>query len=142
MIVSMARCTASTNLVSPAAAWAVSGARLAKKLATAVPAAPEGVPGDPEPLLDCLDRQRDHRRALCGRSRRALLAMVADTLLTEAYEVEGVLTGPLVVVGSRPPSRSPPSETPRRQPLLFGKPLERMPGLMTCRSLLRPTVHP
>jgi hypothetical protein len=37
----------------------------------------------------------------------ALLAMVADTLLTEAYEVEGVLTGPLVVVGSRPPSRSP-----------------------------------
>ena len=41
----------------------------------------------------------------------ALLAIVADTLLTEAYEVEGVLTGPLVVVGSRPPSRSPPSET-------------------------------
>jgi hypothetical protein len=36
--------------------------------------------------------------------------MVADTLLTEAYEVEGVLTGPLVVVGSRPPSRSPPSK--------------------------------
>jgi hypothetical protein len=34
--------------------------------------------------------------------------MVADTLLTEAYEVEGVLTGLLVVVGSRPPSRSPP----------------------------------
>jgi hypothetical protein len=40
----------------------------------------------------------------------ALLAMVADTLLTEAYEAEGVLTGPLVVVGSRPPSRSPPSK--------------------------------
>jgi hypothetical protein len=31
----------------------------------------------------------------------ALLAMVADTLLTEAYEVVAVLTGPLVVVGSR-----------------------------------------
>lgn len=29
----------------------------------------------------------------------ALLAMVADTLLPEAYEVEGVLTGPLVVIG-------------------------------------------
>jgi zinc transporter, ZIP family len=29
----------------------------------------------------------------------ALLAMLADTLLPEAYEVEGVLTGPLVVVG-------------------------------------------
>jgi zinc transporter, ZIP family len=29
----------------------------------------------------------------------ALLAMVADTLLPEAYKVEGVLTGPLVVVG-------------------------------------------
>ena len=40
----------------------------------------------------------------------ALLAMVADTLLTEAYEVEGVLTGALVVVGSRPPSRSSPSK--------------------------------
>jgi hypothetical protein len=39
MIVLMARCTASTNVVSPAAAWAVSGARPAKKLATAVPAA-------------------------------------------------------------------------------------------------------
>jgi hypothetical protein len=50
--------------------------------------------------------------ALCAGVRsRALLAMVADTLLTQAYEVEGVLTGPLVVVGSRPPSRSPPSET-------------------------------
>src|SRR5512133_658515 len=70
MIVLMARCTASTNVVSPGAAWAVSDARPAKKLATAVPAAPGGVRGDPEPepLLDCLDRQRDHRRALCGRS--------------------------------------------------------------------------
>ena len=29
----------------------------------------------------------------------ALLAMLADTLLPEAYKVEGVLTGPLVVVG-------------------------------------------
>jgi ZIP family zinc transporter len=29
----------------------------------------------------------------------ALLAMVTDTLLPEAYEVEGVLTGPLVVFG-------------------------------------------
>jgi len=29
----------------------------------------------------------------------ALLAMVADTLLPEAYDVEGVLTGPLVVAG-------------------------------------------
>jgi ZIP family zinc transporter len=29
----------------------------------------------------------------------ALLAMVADELLPEAYEVEGVLTGVLVVVG-------------------------------------------
>jgi len=29
----------------------------------------------------------------------ALLAMIADTLLPESYEVEGVLTGPLVVAG-------------------------------------------
>jgi ZIP family zinc transporter len=29
----------------------------------------------------------------------ALLAMLADTLLPEAYKVEGVLTGPLVVAG-------------------------------------------
>jgi ZIP family zinc transporter len=29
----------------------------------------------------------------------ALLAMLADTMLPEAYQVEGVLTGPLVVVG-------------------------------------------
>ena len=29
----------------------------------------------------------------------ALLAMLANTLLPEAYEVEGVLTGLLVVVG-------------------------------------------
>ena len=29
----------------------------------------------------------------------ALLAMLADTLLPEAYDVEGVLTGPLVVLG-------------------------------------------
>jgi zinc transporter, ZIP family len=29
----------------------------------------------------------------------ALLAMLADTLLPEAYEVEGVLTGPLVATG-------------------------------------------
>jgi hypothetical protein len=49
MIVLMARCTASTNLVSPSAAWTVSDARPAKKPATAVPAAP-GVRGDPEPL--------------------------------------------------------------------------------------------
>jgi len=35
----MASCTASTNVISPGAAWAVSGARPAKKLATAVPAA-------------------------------------------------------------------------------------------------------
>lgn len=39
MIVLMARCTASTSVVSPGAAWAVSGARPAKKLAAAVPAA-------------------------------------------------------------------------------------------------------
>jgi zinc transporter, ZIP family len=29
----------------------------------------------------------------------ALLAMLGDTMLPEAYQVEGVLTGPLVVVG-------------------------------------------
>jgi ZIP family zinc transporter len=29
----------------------------------------------------------------------ALLAMLSNTLLPEAYEVEGVLTGPLVVAG-------------------------------------------
>ena len=29
----------------------------------------------------------------------ALLAMLADTLLPEAYQVEGLLTGPLVVSG-------------------------------------------
>jgi ZIP family zinc transporter len=29
----------------------------------------------------------------------ALLAMLADTLLPEAYAVEGVMTGPLVVAG-------------------------------------------
>jgi hypothetical protein len=34
MIVLMASCTASRNVVSPGAAWAVSGARPAKKLAT------------------------------------------------------------------------------------------------------------
>ena len=45
MIVLMAICTASTNVVSPGAAWAVSGARPAKKLATAVPAA-RGVYGE------------------------------------------------------------------------------------------------
>ena len=45
MIVLMARCTASTNVVSPGVAWAVSGARPAKKLATAVPAAPGGCTG-------------------------------------------------------------------------------------------------
>jgi len=39
MIVLMARCTASTSVVSPGAAWAGSGARPAKKLAHAVPAA-------------------------------------------------------------------------------------------------------
>jgi len=42
MIVSMAECTASTNVVSPGAAWTVSGARPAKKPTTAVPAAPGG----------------------------------------------------------------------------------------------------
>ena len=35
----LASCTASTTVVSPGAAWVVSGARRAKKLATAVPAA-------------------------------------------------------------------------------------------------------
>ena len=39
MIVLLARCTVSTSFVSPGAAWAVSGARPAKKLAAAVPAA-------------------------------------------------------------------------------------------------------
>jgi ZIP family zinc transporter len=29
----------------------------------------------------------------------ALLAMLTDTLLPEAYEVEGIATGPLVVAG-------------------------------------------
>ena len=38
-IVLLASCTASTNVVSPGAAWAVSGARPAKQPATAVPAA-------------------------------------------------------------------------------------------------------
>jgi len=56
----------------------------------------------------------------------ALLAMVADTLLTEAYEVGGVLTGPLVVVGSRPPSRSPPSKTPDANPSHVGRALPRI----------------
>jgi hypothetical protein len=37
MIVLMAECTASTNVVSPGAAWTVSGARPANKPATAVP---------------------------------------------------------------------------------------------------------
>jgi hypothetical protein len=37
----------------------------------------------------------------------ALLAMVAGTLLPEAYDVEGVLTGPLVVAALRPASRCP-----------------------------------
>ena len=36
----------------------------------------------------------------------ALLAMVADTLLTEAYQVEGGLTGPLVVGGLEPRTSS------------------------------------
>ena len=39
MIVLMARCTASTSVVSPGTARAGSGARPTKKLATAVPAA-------------------------------------------------------------------------------------------------------
>jgi len=60
MIVLLASCTASTSVVSPGTARAESGARPAKKLATAVPAAPGGVRGHPESLLDCLDRQRDH----------------------------------------------------------------------------------
>jgi hypothetical protein len=42
MIVLLAECTASTNLASPGAAWAVSDARPANKLTTAVPAAPRG----------------------------------------------------------------------------------------------------
>jgi hypothetical protein len=41
-------------------------------------------------------RRLDPRPA---RRLRALLAMVADTLLPEAYEVERVLSGPLVVAG-------------------------------------------
>jgi hypothetical protein len=36
----------------------------------------------------------------------ALLAMVADTPLTEAYEVEGVLTGPLAVSEPHPTPRA------------------------------------
>jgi ZIP family zinc transporter len=38
----------------------------------------------------------------------ALLAMLADKLLPEAYAVEGVWTGPLVVVGLRLRWRSAP----------------------------------
>jgi hypothetical protein len=39
MIVLMTSCTASTNVISPGAAWVVSGPRPAKKPAAAVPAA-------------------------------------------------------------------------------------------------------
>jgi hypothetical protein len=46
MIVLLASCTASTKVVSPGAAWAVSGPRPAEKLATAVPAAPGGCTGE------------------------------------------------------------------------------------------------
>jgi zinc transporter, ZIP family len=42
---------------------------------------------------------RPHRGAGAGVRGRALLAMLADTLLPEAYKVEGVLTGSLVVAG-------------------------------------------
>ena len=44
--------------------------------------------------------RRTHTGALVqGFAAGALLAMLADTMLPEAYKVEGVLTGPLVVVG-------------------------------------------
>jgi ZIP family zinc transporter len=47
-----------------------------------------------------LDPQSGRTGALVqGFAAGALLAMLADTLLPEAYEVEGVLTGPLVVLG-------------------------------------------
>jgi ZIP family zinc transporter len=47
-----------------------------------------------------LDPASGHTGALVqGFAAGALLAMLADTLLPEAYKVEGVLTGPLVVVG-------------------------------------------
>ena len=77
------------------------GARPAKKLATAVPAAPGGYGEIRNPSLIALTASGITDALCAGVRSRALLAMVADTLLTEAYEVEGVLTGPLVVVGSR-----------------------------------------
>ena len=64
MIVLMARCTASTSVVSPDAAWAVSGARPAKKLATAVPAA------DPE-QAGVIDDLRDHLPAALALQRES-----------------------------------------------------------------------
>ena len=44
----------------------------------------------------------------------ALLAMLADTLLAEAYAVEGVLTGPLVVTGFAVSLARCPRSEPRR----------------------------
>jgi hypothetical protein len=41
----------------------------------------------------------DHRGPGGGVRGRALLVMLADTMLPEAHQVEGVLTDPLVVVG-------------------------------------------
>jgi ZIP family zinc transporter len=47
-----------------------------------------------------LDEESGHTGALVQSfAAGALLAMLADTLLPEAYKVEGVWTGPLVVVG-------------------------------------------
>jgi ZIP family zinc transporter len=47
-----------------------------------------------------LDAESGHTGALVQSfAAGALLAMLADTLLPEAYKVEGVWTGPLVVVG-------------------------------------------
>ena len=49
-----------------------------------------------------LDPGGDHNGALAEAfAAGALLAMVADTLLPEAFEVEGVFTGSLVASGSR-----------------------------------------
>jgi hypothetical protein len=53
MIVLLARCTVSTNVVSPGAAWAVSGARPAKKWP------PRCRPQDPE-QAGVIDDLRDH----------------------------------------------------------------------------------
>jgi hypothetical protein len=78
----------------------VSGARPAKKLATAVPAAPGGGRGDPEPLLDAVTASAITDALYAAFAAGALLAMVADTLLTEAYEiVESGAGWPLVSSG-------------------------------------------